>query len=152
MAMPPLFNGLALPKGHWRIDSFEFVNDEPIIHSFHNESRPGSYLHQWDAATWGKLSVNQMSDFHFLFMAPRDKKGQPLPHPWDEETFPSDTYLLKVSKKKEPGELSAYEDIGAGYKTEEPIPIEAFVALIKAIGAASHQESSAQYMIRALGQ
>ena len=142
--MPPLVNALAWRKDQWRIDSFKIVNDEPIVGSFRNEYRPGSYLHQWDATTWGKFSVIQMSDFHFSFMAPRDKKGQPLPHPWDVETLSSDTYLLRVSKKKEPGELSAYEDIDVVNDIGEPMLAEAYVAVIKAMGAAFHQEALAR--------
>lgn len=53
MAMPPLFNALVFPEGcKPRIDSFEFVNDKPVVDSHsHNESRPNSYLHQSDATT-----------------------------------------------------------------------------------------------------
>lgn len=83
-----------------------------------------------------------MSDFHFLFMAPKDEKGRPLPNPWDVGMVTSDTYLLKVSKKKEPGELSAYEDIRSDDEIREPIGVEMFSAVMKAMEAASLQDPS----------
>ena len=144
MAMPPLFNVLVFPYGcKPRIDSFEFVNDKPVVDSHcHNESRPNSFLHQWDATTWGKFYVIQMSDFHFLFMAPKDENGRPLPNPWDVGMVTSDTYLLKVSKKKEPGGLSAYEDISSDDETREPMGVEMISAVMKAMEAASLQDPS----------